>query len=168
MNLSIRLAGLADAEALAGIMCRAWDAAYGGLLPADFIRRINAGRLESFRKSLAGENTRRYAVCDGEQVIGLLSAALPEEDEYARPEDYELHAIYMDPNAQGRGAGRFAMDFAFQKAKEAGKRRMVLWVLEDNAPAIRFYTSCGFRMDGTKKPYDCGMPANLARMQREL
>lgn len=56
----------------------------------------------------------------------------------------KVDKIYVLPNTQGTGAGRFLMDFAFAEAKKAGDLGVTLNVNRDNK-ATSFYEYYGFK-----------------------
>ena len=63
----------------------------------------------------------------------------------------ELYAIYVLPQAWGSGAGAALMREAVAGLREAFDGDAVLWVLEDNPRARRFYEREGWRLDGGRK-----------------
>jgi len=58
-----------------------------------------------------------------------------------------LAAMCLSPASRGRGAGRAVMDLLLAEAATRGDRSMVLEVIKQNAPAVRLYESCGFKID---------------------
>lgn len=58
------------------------------------------------------------------------------------------HAIYVDPAAQGGGAGTGLMAALEAQARGAGHHAMVAAISGSNETAIRFHARCGFRMAG--------------------
>ena len=56
-----------------------------------------------------------------------------------------LAAMSIIPASRGSGVGRAAMNILLDEASGRGDRSMVLEVIETNAPAVRLYTSCGFK-----------------------
>ena len=64
----------------------------------------------------------------------------------------ELFAIYVDPEAWGRGAGRALMDTALASLREHFDEA-VLWVLEDNPRTRRFYELAGWVHDGGRDTF---------------
>ncbi len=57
----------------------------------------------------------------------------------------ELYALYVAPAYWSTGAGRALMGRVLEEARAEGYPRIVLWVLEQNARARRFYERAGFR-----------------------
>jgi len=59
----------------------------------------------------------------------------------------ELYALYLTPAWWSAGAGRALMGRVLAFLADDGYRRVVLWVLADNARARRFYERAGFAAD---------------------
>jgi GNAT superfamily N-acetyltransferase len=60
----------------------------------------------------------------------------------------EVYAIYVAPDWWSTGTGRLLMEAAVASLLSAGYRRAVLWVLDTNARARRFYERAGWAPDG--------------------
>ena len=78
----------------------------------------------------------------------------------ARIADKELIELYVDHFFQGQGIGAELIEFA---KREHDVR--VLWVLEKNTAAIRFYEAHGFQVTG-KKILEEGTPEYKMLMER--
>ena len=63
-------------------------------------------------------------------------------------EDCCLEDLYVRDAARGTGAGRALAEAAVARARERGCVRMVLDVVEDNAPPRTLYESLGFESGG--------------------
>jgi ribosomal protein S18 acetylase RimI-like enzyme len=88
-------------------------------------------------------DTHRLTVAvDGDEVIGF-SYVGPSPDDGVR----ELYAIHVDPAHIGGGVGKLLMVDALAELGD----HAVLWVLEGNARARRFYERGGWRADGTTR-----------------
>ena len=71
--------------------------------------------------------------------------------------DYgEIISIYLLPEYVGKGYGRALMDRAVEELKQAGYRRLLLWVLEENHRARRFYETYGFTLSEEKLTQNIG------------
>ena len=55
------------------------------------------------------------------------------------PDDGELCALYVDPDHWGRGIGVALVSAARARLFDLGFRKAILWVLEGNVRAERFY-----------------------------
>jgi ribosomal protein S18 acetylase RimI-like enzyme len=58
-----------------------------------------------------------------------------------------LAAMYIAPDARGRGVGRAAMEMLLGEASTRGDRSMVLEVIDNNLPAVRLYEAYGFKTE---------------------
>jgi len=114
-----------------------------------------------------------YIILNDDIPVGIMSVGPPRYDNTGNDKGidesfWELHGIYLHPDYYRRVIGTKALEFAMYKAKEAGKKNMFLWVLEENVNAVRFYEKCGFSPDGSRKAYDCGKEVYCIRMKRTL
>jgi GNAT superfamily N-acetyltransferase len=132
--LTIRAATVADATAIGEVHVRSWQAAYAGLIPADFLARLSA-------ESRAASWGRRIG--DGGPVL------VAEEDGviagFAAYGDDRLYALYLLPEYWGQGIGRALHDRVVEEMSGAGA---VLWVLSTNERAKAFYVRQGWVDDG--------------------
>lgn len=73
-------------------------------------------------------------------LLGFLGSSLPD------PATAVVEAVAVLPEWRGRGVGRRMMMEALQQARAAGRRRVALYVVEGNEPAVRLYRSLGFQV----------------------
>ncbi|GIM92839.1 GNAT family N-acetyltransferase [Paractinoplanes toevensis] len=91
--------------------------------------------------------THRLTVAESDgRLVGFTYVGPSELDGAA-----ELYAIHVDPGLVGRGVGKLLMVDALGSLAEIGDGRAVLWVLEGNERARRFYDRGGWRPDGTTR-----------------
>jgi GNAT superfamily N-acetyltransferase len=91
------------------------------------------------------------------QEAGLVrgfAATRPSRDEDATPGTGEVHSIYLAPEAWGRGLGTTLLAHATDDLRTRGFTPLVLWVIEANAGARRFYERAGWQPDGARQPID--------------
>ena len=84
------------------------------------------------------------------EIVGFASVG-PAVDTDA---DGELYAIYVLPAHWGTGFGRALIQAGEDRLRELGHQQAVLWVLEDNPRARRFYEHAGWTTDGTRRPIE--------------
>ena len=63
----------------------------------------------------------------------------------------QLISFFVDPFFQQMGYGRQMMEQFIREASAAGYKQLLLWVLEKNDRARRFYENAGFIPDGARK-----------------
>ena len=79
-------------------------------------------------------------------------AGIISKEEY--PEDLgEIGAFYFLPEAWGTGLAQKALHFCCSYFEKNGCQGVLLWVLEDNRRARRFYEKSGFCFDGTRRQF---------------
>lgn len=140
-----------DIDAVAAIRVRGWQAAYAGIVPQAYLKAMDVGADAERRREwfdAGGSRVDNLVAADGGEVTGW-AALGPYRGEPDDAEVGELYAIYVRPDRIGRGAGRALMDAVRARADERGFRSLRLWVLADNARALRFYERSGLAPDGT-------------------
>ncbi|GHG24990.1 MULTISPECIES: GNAT family N-acetyltransferase [Amycolatopsis] len=133
----IRPATVADAEAIGEVHVRSWQAAYEGLIPADFLARLSASsRAAAWARRIGGGG--RVLVAEEDGVIAGFAAFGPSH----------LYALYLLPEFWGRGLGRALHDRAVE---EMSGESAVLWVLATNERAKAFYVRQGWVDDDARQ-----------------
>jgi ribosomal protein S18 acetylase RimI-like enzyme len=144
----IRPATAEDAEAIALVHIETWRVAYAHILPREELERFSAERVAR-RAEMHRRAPPIVAELDGE-IIGFVSVG-PATDAGA---DGELYAIYVLPAHWGAGIGRALLQAGEERLRALGHREVVLWVLEDNPRAQRFYEAAGWTKDGMRRPIE--------------
>jgi GNAT superfamily N-acetyltransferase len=152
-QVSVRDANRADAHAIAQIHVETWQATYRGLLPDAHIDRHTVESRGEFWSGLLSRATpSRVSVAEiGGAIVGFCSYGPTRDDD---ADAAEIYAIYVNPRAWRRGAGRALCSHALREAAGREHRAMTLWALDGNDHARRFYESMGFRPDGATRGAD--------------
>ena len=135
-----------------------WRSGYKGIIPDDFLDNLSVEeKAEKTRKYMNESEGNPYycAVYDNKIIGNLVIIKSRDED---KTNTGEIVAFYLLEEFWGKGYGREMMDFAIEKLTNAGYDEIILWVLEENKRARRFYEKCGFVFDGTKKEIIIGKP----------
>lgn len=69
------------------------------------------------------------------------------------PPEGEIYRIAVRPDRRGRGIGYRLLDYGVKTSRGRGLESLFLEVRSRNIPAIRLYTSYGFRKIGIRKGY---------------
>lgn len=149
---AIRPARVEDASTTACIRVRGWQAAYRGQVPDQLLDSLSVEhdtiRFADHVGHLAADRRVWVAESNGE-VVGFASTG-PSRDEDAAGAG-EVYAIYVRPDLYGNGIGAGLLAHAARDLAGQGYVRAILWTLESNAAAQRFYERAGWRLDGSTK-----------------
>jgi len=132
-----------DAEGVARVHVETWQAAYAHALPRE--------QLQALSVEEAVERSRRWpptfvAERDGE-ILGFVSVGASRDP----ATDGELFAIYVHPEHWGTGVGRALIEAGEAELRKLGHEDAILWVLDDNPRARRFYELAGWSLDGAAR-----------------
>lgn len=147
----IRSAQASDVAAISLLHVRAWQLAYRGRMPDEFLDSLDpASRAEVWMKAL-GNADRLVLVADSSAGILGFCSLIPSRDEDASPATGEIEAIYVHPDRLRSGIGSLLLDRIIIAARSRSFRQLSLWMLDGNAAALAFYQARGFLLDGTAK-----------------
>jgi len=132
----IRAATVADAPAIGEVHVRSWQAAYEGLIPADFLARLSASSRAAAWARRIGDGGP-VLVVEEEGVVGFAAFG-----------PSQLYALYLLPEFWGRGLGRALHD---RVVEEMSGESAVLWVLATNERAKAFYERQGWVDDDARQ-----------------
>ena len=154
MKVLIRRAVETDAEAIAALKTRSWQSAYRGQLPDRFLDHLGTelqSRADFWRENISAQSSGKHEIWTAE-VEGFLQgfAALGPARRDDEAGSGEVYALYVDPVHWNRGVGRLLLSHAVQRLFRE-YNNAVLWVLEFNVRARKFYEHAGWAVDaGTK------------------
>ncbi|EOD66198.1 GCN5-related N-acetyltransferase [Amycolatopsis vancoresmycina DSM 44592] len=129
---------VADAAAIGEVHVRSWQAAYAGLIPADFLARLSASSRAAGWARRIGDGSGQVLVVEDDGVIAGFAAFGPSQ----------LFALYVLPEFWGRGLGRALHD---RVVAEMSGDSAVLWVLATNERAKAFYVRQGWVDDDARQ-----------------
>jgi len=165
---TVRPATSADADAIGRVQVETWTTAYAGLLPQETISAFDVqARQALWREGLARPPQPGSATFVGlvdNEVVGFATVGAS----YSEEGEGELYAIYVDPSSWGTGAGRALIERAEASLRESGFATALLWVLEGNERAERFYRAGGWERDGQKDDVFQGAAVTELRYRKRL
>ena len=150
--MNLRPAMPEDSMAVARVHVRAWQAAYRGLMPDDYLDALRPqDRAQGYDfAGLDPARPRTLVVADADTILGFATIS-PARDGDAAGQG-ELCALYVDPDRWGRGIGRALASAARAEIHRLGFSTAVLWVVAGNTRAQRFYRADGWTADGLRRP----------------
>lgn len=141
MDVTIRLATIADAAAIAQVHVASWRSTYADIVPQAYLDSLDiTARTHSWSEQIVAARSNFLVAEDIDGVVGFIcGGALCEP---IPGYDAELYAIYLLQNRQGQGIGRRLTIALSNSLHAAGFIAMAVWVLERN-PAVGFYERLG-------------------------
>jgi GNAT superfamily N-acetyltransferase len=150
------------------VYVRSWKGAYPGLIPQPYLDALTpddrVAMWEDELTATAWPHTGTIVLLgplqteDKEEgsITGFVSFS-PTRDDDADPTTVgELRTIYLDPTVFGTGGADLLMTAALVALRAATFTSAMLWALETNARARRFYERRGWWPDGATKLHDWG------------
>ena len=138
--MELRIAVPDDALAVARVHVRAWQAAYRGVMPAEYLDALRPeDRAPRYTFDRPDGPRTTVAIVDG--VVAGFSTILGDE----------LSALNVDPSSWTRGVGKALIARVRGDLAVAGVVEARLWMLVGNERAGRFYERDGWTTDGTRR-----------------
>lgn len=143
LSIDIRRAEPRDAEAIAEVHQAAWRGAYSGVIPHRALgAMINRRGGQWWRHAIGRAASILVLDIDG-AIAGYATVGRNRAREL--PQQGEVYELYLRPEYQGVGLGRRLFAAARENLRAHGLKGLVVWALEDNAPALTFYANAGGR-----------------------
>jgi ribosomal protein S18 acetylase RimI-like enzyme len=143
LTVDIRPASSRDAHQIADVHAAAWRNAYEGLIPHKSLQSMIGRRHAGWWQRAIARGTSVMVIDMGGLIAGYCTFGLNRAR--ALPQEGEIYELYIRPEYQGIGLGTMLFDAAQASLKNHGCDGLVVWALEDNAMAIRFYEGHGGR-----------------------
>jgi ribosomal protein S18 acetylase RimI-like enzyme len=140
--IDVRPARDSDADEISEVHDEAWATAYRGIIPAVALEKMLSRRGPAYWRRLAarGGAGTLVLVFDGE-VAGYATLG----PNRVRRLNYgaEIYELYLRPTHQGVGLGKKLFKEARRVLSANKLEGLVVWALEDNQQARRFYAGLG-------------------------
>lgn len=146
-----------------------WRWAYADLLPKKYLDGLRLDRnVQNFSVMIGDTDSAQitWVACDDEGCCGLATAGP------ARSEGHgvgEVYTIYVRERVLRQGVGRMLLAYSVAQLKATCHTSAILWVLEDNLRARRFYEREGWSHDGARDQEEiAGSTFSVVRYRRAL
>jgi GNAT superfamily N-acetyltransferase len=148
-GLTIRDADEADANAMGHLHVRAWQSAYRGVMPDEYLDGLRAeDRVAMWRDRIPRADLPPLLVAVmADEVVGF-AAFGADPSSTGPPTCGELYAINLEPAHWGKGIGRVLLRRVTEALSGLGYEEAVLWVVPENERARALYESEGWVVDG--------------------
>lgn len=144
-RFTLRTATAADANAAAAVELRSWRSVYAGIIPQRVLDAMDHGSRATAHRRLTAEREGLHLVATDtthHDIVGFCHAGPARRP---GPWAWEVYTIYLEHHARWHGIGRemFEQVFAWVRARRSPS--LIVWVLEANHHARRFYEALGGR-----------------------
>ncbi|MCJ8308118.1 MAG: GNAT family N-acetyltransferase [Rhizobiaceae bacterium] len=141
LSLDTRPAEVADAFGIAAIHDASWRQAYTGLIPHKSLDTMIRRRDPKWWARAIRNSTRVLVMETDSQLVGY--ATIGPNRVSALSQEGEVYELYLLPEYQGVGIGKNLFLAAREQLVRLGFKGCVVWVLEENDPAMQFYRNAG-------------------------
>lgn len=145
MRFAIREATLDDAEDIARAHTASWRTSYRGILPEAVLARIDVDqRAEAWRRVLTDRTKLALVAYDvtHRDIVGLCDAGPSRRD---GGHAGEIYRFYLEHHARRHGLGREMFERVIDWLRAQDRHSLIIWVLDTNQHARRFYEAMGGR-----------------------
>jgi len=142
----IRPATGRDVDAIGRIHVDGWRTAYRGIMPDDLLAGLSSEQRAAGWAAFIKRDPQGLLVMERDAAVVGWVAFGQNRDDLARAG--EVYALYVGPEGWRRGCGRELLTAAERELQSRGCDGVVLYVLEQNAPARAFYRRLGYIEDG--------------------
>lgn len=173
-TVRVRPADAADADAIADVGCRAWEATYRGVVPDPELDHWIGANHAAWGELFAGrapDSPGRIWVADRDGTVVGYATTSPAKDTWRAPPDGagEVTNLYLDPDVIGTGIGRLLYEHAVADLAERGFDPLVVWAFRDNPRALAFYERMGLAIDVPDGTWVlAGVPCPIVRFRGPL
>lgn len=122
---------------------KSWKSAYKDIIPQDYLDSIPVGQ---WAKNVNKSDRYNLVATENGHIIGTCGFCRSRWKKYS---GYgEIVSLYFLPEYTGNGFGKIMLDKAITELKKLDFENILLWVLEDNFKARKFYEKYGFTFTG--------------------
>jgi GNAT superfamily N-acetyltransferase len=155
-EVTIRAGVRGDAGAITDVQVASWRAGYAHVLPESVLYADDFdGSRRRFWTGWRFAPGHRLAVATiARRVVGFVSLGPERERARGSTGRGEIWAFYLHPDVWGSGIADRLIEHAHERLLAEGFVEAVLWVLDDNPRARRFYERHGWAATGIEATLD--------------
>ena len=151
-KLLIRTIKYEDIEQIVDINIKAWKKEYKGIIDDEILNNLN--RQEKIKKWKKSYNKGNVIVAEESGTI-LGYCRYDDSAVYKNTDiDSEIIAIYVDCDKLENGIGRKLVEYVKNDLKNKNKTKMIIWCLEKNQNARKFYEKIGGNLTSNEKYFE--------------
>ena len=143
-NIKIRNATLEDIEQIARLHIDSWYETYAGIISQDYLNNMKNNlekRIERMKKEF---NLRTMIVVTlNDEIVGFSEFVFSNQFSKDIDIDCELCGLYIKNEYKHLGLGSIVFEYVTNLFREQNKKKMGLWCVKENVPAVSFYKKKG-------------------------
>lgn len=116
-----------DAKDLKKIHVSAYQTSYRGYIPDDYLDSLSVSDDVVERTARFIEANECYLIEVDNEKVAFVYLAYPED----RKDTFEIQAIYVHPDCQRKGVGRFFVNELAQMKKKEGFQKVIAWTIKE-------------------------------------
>ncbi len=149
---TVRRATERDLGTIARIHVESWRAAYRGIVADLILEGLSVDdRVVAWRRWYTQPGAEIWLATREESPVAFSRLIPAPADEHRERDTGEVTHLYALPSVVGSGIGKALFLHILSAARRRGFGSLVLWVLEHNLRARRFYESFGLLPDGARQ-----------------
>ena len=132
-----------DCKAIAEFVTRTWNETYCVIVNDEFLDNLENTEEKRYINAINNfdeKSNMQYIIKKDNKIIAYLKLSKIKDDEYK--EYIELQSLYVLKEYQKNGIGKELIQKAFNEAKKAGYKKMIIGCLEENK-SNGFYKKMG-------------------------
>ncbi|HQV55462.1 MAG: GNAT family N-acetyltransferase [Chitinophagaceae bacterium] len=140
-EITIRNATINDIELIRELTFKVWPQTYSSI--------ISKEQIDYMLEMMYSNKSLALQMAEGSQFIIVQDTKKPVGFASYKPvaiNIYKLDKIYILQTQQGKGIGKFVIDYILQQIKDRGAESLQLQVNRNNINAKSFYEKIGFRI----------------------
>ena len=151
-DVIIRKVKYADIEKIVDINIKDWKKIYKGIIDDEILNNIDRDKkIERWKKRY---NIGNVIVAEKEGIV-LGYGRYDDNVTYKDTDiDSEIIALYVDYEKLGNGIGKKLLEYAINDLRNKSKTKMVIWCLEKNENARKFYKKIGGKLLEDEKYFE--------------
>ncbi len=149
----IREAKLSDAQSIVEVNVSTWESTYEGILADEYLNNLLYEKTEQAIKNIIikSSDDKRFIFVAEDSTSGVIGfASCGRVRETYNSFKGELYSVYIVKSYQNKGIGKLLCNCVMEKLKENDLFPMIIWVLEKNVHACKFYELTGGKIIGER------------------
>ena len=151
-NIILREATFEDIEEVAQLHINSWHETYAGIISQNYLENMK-NKLDKRIERMKNEFDLRTMIVAvlNDEIVGFSEFVFSNEFSNDLDIDCELCGLYIKNGYKNLGIGSKIFEYVTNSFKSENKKKMGLWCMKENEPAILFYKKKGGKITKEKR-----------------